>query len=783
VHYGDVDLTTSVEGNSDEDCQSNNENGKENHVKAENDDDDAHRNENRLEIIRDQANRDEGAPPINDQQISHNCEKEQNSKNDDNDDCSKDSQDTDMHSESCWTENSDYIVIHHDWHINETCKFVRRQLKSHAIYLDLKDNIWKTKHVPNGDSSLKINDDHATSSSSLSQHCTTEISYEGLIGRRYYTKSTIGMNNNTILHMAIQEDSTDIAMDIIRIEHSTFLYYSVHCTDRFDCSLQSSTLLETTNTMGLTPLSLAAQKGNTTIVRELLRCGVSMSFSPADHYTGSALMQAVHFKQQKVLECIIEHYLEKYPKKPLTELLESTNVNGTTPLMRAAQEGNVSAAELLLEHGASVNCENKSGMTPLMFAAQRGHSDVCRLLIAYGANTNAQTKENESTALLLACKRGHTAVVKELVTRCELSLKNKKLETARQIIQKRIERRQAALRAHQRRDQIERNSSNGVSSRNDEKILLLLNPQTQVHLIQLEIREARHFAMICIHTLLHQNRALIKLNDGSLADVNSVESMMQSSKLPHPLHQELQNALNRPCTQMLIRSMMLPAPLMAMISSFLPLTNLWEERIEQLRDDYPRFTNSEDKVVYALDIIDEILEEGGFLLACDKVQIPAPTPYQSWCDWKRHAKAQAAWSDEDCENGVLSFDYSTSRLNLESIDVMTSFPPSPQDANNPTICEFRRLVGYSSLLAQYQSTTDIVPTLMAEPYHIPRLLIDKFIRIADLSSLCRRCCTEQCLPYSLSVHGNYDVSFSSTAASSVLDLASEFHKWYNEQNK
>ena len=147
--------------------------------------------------------------------------------------------------------------------------------------------------------------------------------------------------------------------------------------------------------------------------------------------------------------------------------------------------------------------------------------------------------------------------------------------------------------------------------------------------------------------------------------------------------------------------MMLPAPLVKNISLFLSLPHLWKVRMDQLEDvegpNVVRKIDSSAKIVYALDIIDEILEEGGFLLACDQAQIPAPIPHLTWCDWKRHARARAIWSDGDDEP---SFHFTTPR---REVDVTESLPPSPQDEHNPTIYELRRLVGYTSLLAQYQT--------------------------------------------------------------------------------
>lgn len=77
---------------------------------------------------------------------------------------------------------------------------------------------------------------------------------------------------------------------------------------------------------------------------------------------------------------------------------------GTTPLLRAAKAGDVSAMKLLLAHGAQVDLPNGLGVTPLMAAAGLGSNEIdtrgkyvtekeaiaaIQLLIADGAQVNA----------------------------------------------------------------------------------------------------------------------------------------------------------------------------------------------------------------------------------------------------------------------------------------------------------------------------------------------------------------------------------------------------------
>lgn len=60
-----------------------------------------------------------------------------------------------------------------------------------------------------------------------------------------------------------------------------------------------------------------------------------------------------------------------------------------TPLMRAAQEGDVVKVREFLDKGHDVNEQSaKSKATPLIFAASAGRTEVVRLLLKHGANPN-----------------------------------------------------------------------------------------------------------------------------------------------------------------------------------------------------------------------------------------------------------------------------------------------------------------------------------------------------------------------------------------------------------
>src|SRR6266850_4817966 len=90
--------------------------------------------------------------------------------------------------------------------------------------------------------------------------------------------------------------------------------------------------------------------------------------------------------------------------------------SGTTPLHRAAQNGQLSVVEFLLSHGADIDPKDMAygGQTPLHYAVEAGHKAVAEVLLNKGASINA-TDGSGSTPLHLAADRGFRTVVELLL--------------------------------------------------------------------------------------------------------------------------------------------------------------------------------------------------------------------------------------------------------------------------------------------------------------------------------------------------------------------------------
>ena len=493
---------------------------------------------------------------------------------------------------------------------------------------------------------------------------------------------------------------------------------------------------EYSNAKGITPLILAAQKGNITVLRALLRHGADPAVTSVNGT--SALLQAAHFGHTDCLSVL----LQCASGRALTEV---ANNNGTTPLMRAAQEGHAEAVRLILLHHHRnshnnnnntnhVNRQNAAHMTALMLASQRGHAGICQQLLKAHADVDLKTNQ-DSTALLLACKRGHVRVVEVLVTAgCELCIRDSRGRTAVNIVQRRSN------------NSSNNNNTNTTSThqQQQQQLLELLDPSVQIDRMQRAACAKRNLDMMRLWHLLQAGRASVIVDDVdgdemgqrtvSIHSIPHILSAWQNSTSKqnqdhHHHHHDHTTASalyfqRNVSTQALVRTMTLPLPLVEAIAQFLPRPKLWNKRIAMLGRSRS-FANPNAAAACALDLMDEVLEEGGFLEACDAAHVEPPdSTYHSWCDWKRRRGG--------CVRAAPAAGPREQRSNAGTDQV-----PPLVDRHSPTFLELRHRAAYLKILDRHHQQ-QLGRVLLAPPYRMSADTLSKLVTISDLASCLRR---------------------------------------------
>ncbi len=82
---------------------------------------------------------------------------------------------------------------------------------------------------------------------------------------------------------------------------------------------------------------------------------------------------------------------------------------GLTLLMKAATEGYVRTAKLLVDKGADIDVKTNEGNTALMYAAMAGYAKIAELLINAGVNVKAKNNMGW-TAEMYANDKGYASI-------------------------------------------------------------------------------------------------------------------------------------------------------------------------------------------------------------------------------------------------------------------------------------------------------------------------------------------------------------------------------------
>ena len=140
----------------------------------------------------------------------------------------------------------------------------------------------------------------------------------------------------------------------------------------------------------------AAKIGNLNDVIDSLQRGAQVDTTDLDGRT--PLMWACANEYAEVVLCLLQHHAKT----------EIKDINGSTAIMFSAESNkNTVIIAYLIQYNADIHAKNNDGETALMFACMEVHMETAALLIEKGAVIDAADNDGE-TALMLACMEGHT---------------------------------------------------------------------------------------------------------------------------------------------------------------------------------------------------------------------------------------------------------------------------------------------------------------------------------------------------------------------------------------
>ncbi|KAF4440066.1 Pfs, NACHT and Ankyrin domain protein [Fusarium austroafricanum] len=147
-----------------------------------------------------------------------------------------------------------------------------------------------------------------------------------------------------------------------------------------------------------TPLSWAAQEDRPSLVKALIRSGVSTEEEDRSQYR--PLTRALEQGHSSMAQLLIDLGADIHAQH---------SRHGWSALMWAARRGDESISRVLIDRGADINAKDIHGWTALIWASSAGEKAVAQLLVERGANVKA-TSNFGWPALLYASQAGHEEI-------------------------------------------------------------------------------------------------------------------------------------------------------------------------------------------------------------------------------------------------------------------------------------------------------------------------------------------------------------------------------------
>lgn len=205
------------------------------------------------------------------------------------------------------------------------------------------------------------------------------------------------------------------------VDGCTALYIAAFLGHLPSCKvlLSGGASLEAANELGYAPLMAAIQSDHEEVIDYLLKSGANVNPDVVvrPEYEGLGGLSPINTAAQKGNISVVKKLLKRGVD------INRQSENGWTSLKSAAQLGNLDLVKVLLEGGADPNIADDTNYTPLMNAVSGEHEDIVKILLKFKADPNVQSGENPEaedweagrTALMDAALSGNVSIANVLL--------------------------------------------------------------------------------------------------------------------------------------------------------------------------------------------------------------------------------------------------------------------------------------------------------------------------------------------------------------------------------
>jgi ankyrin repeat protein len=214
-------------------------------------------------------------------------------------------------------------------------------------------------------------------------------------------------DGTTALHWAVHQDDVEMAERLIRAGANVNAANDYGSTPMSEAAmvgnaqmieklLKAGANVESPNADGQTALMIVARTGKVDAAKVLLVHGANVN-AKEQWQDQTALIWAVAQKQAAMVKELVAHGADVNARSRANPWQRQVTAEpraiyrpggGFTALIYAAREGCLGCAQSLVEGGADLNTTDRDGTTPLLMSLLNSHFDVAAYLIGKGANVN-----------------------------------------------------------------------------------------------------------------------------------------------------------------------------------------------------------------------------------------------------------------------------------------------------------------------------------------------------------------------------------------------------------